>query len=418
MADHKTANRIGFFILGLTNNFGYVVMLAAAFDLLKSNHVTQDRNISDGNSTSYCNPHSTSTILLADTIPSLLIKLSYPFLLLRIAASHKCLAIAFLSGASFLVTGFAGNETVIFIGVILASTSAGLGESTYLTNIPLYGDVSLSGWSMGTGASGLLGAMAYAVMRMLLSIKVIMIILLVIPLSMLLAYFCVIVPTDDQIDTTTQSTTTGSTESNPDEDERDSLLSGRTGERNYGTSEIGETPGESDFNFKAKLRSMPGLAKYFFPLLLVYFAEYFINQGLYELIYFPEVSYLDHAAQYSWFQVSYQLGVLISRSSLDLFKIKNLWTMSVLQALNALLFLSHAAKLIHIPGFHITILLIIYEGLLGGFTYINTYHRLKNELPRERREFSMGVVTIADSIGIVTAGLIALPVHEALCKLY
>uniref|UniRef100_A0A6G1SKS4 Battenin n=1 Tax=Aceria tosichella TaxID=561515 RepID=A0A6G1SKS4_9ACAR len=122
--------------------------------------------------------------------------------------------------------------------------------------------------------------------------------------------------------------------------------------------------------------------------------------------------------QYRWYQTTYQLGVMISRSSLDLFRIKQIWTMSVLQAVNAVLFLAHVTKLIHIPSFYLVLAIVVYEGLLGGFTYVNTFYRMKKELPADKHEFGVSTVTIADTLGIVMAGLVAIPAHDAICSLY
>lgn len=447
------ANRLGFTILGLTNNFAYVIMLSAAYDLLKQ--ISNNNNVNPdiiNNSTvtePYCNEHSTSTILLADTLPSLATKLVYPFLLVGIPTAYKAIGTAFLSAISFIITGLTTTEVFIFTGVVCASFSSGLGESTYLSNTPLYGDVSLSGWSMGTGGAGLLGAALYALLTMILPIKYIMIIMLIVPLGMILSYFCLLQPINDHnnsdpfssqnqvlppsdrdspgsevFNMAAKSASTARDNSSKETAQQEQPFSRSNQEvRYYGGSSNGNEqlvapPPPPLDSMKAKFFYLPRLAKYFLPLLLVYFAEYFINQGLFELIYYPEVTFFSHAEQYRWFNVSYQLGVFISRSSLDLFRIKNIWAMSLLQAANAILFLAHASKLIHIPSFYIVITLIVYEGLLGGFTYVNTFFRVKKEVAPDRQEFCISAVTTADSLGIVFAALLALPVHKALCKLY
>lgn len=427
-------------------------MLSAAYDLLKqishSNEPHHDHtsptsplsisNFSDANrtlpynqvgNTSYCNEHSTSTILLADTLPSLATKIVYPVLLVGVPTFYKAIATALLTAVAFIITGLSSGQVLIFIGVVCASLSSGIGESTYLSHTPLYGDVSLSGWSMGTGAAGVVGAASYALLTMYLSIKLIMLMMLVVPAAMLVAYFYIVQPVDEgrgQIgDSYSPPDASTQVVSSLSQDEETIEIA--NGSRGYGANDPfgssirrvdSNTQSEESFNFRDKIQYLPSLAKYFLPLLLVYFAEYFINQGLFELIYYPEITKLDHPAQYRWFQVSYQVGVMISRSSLDLFRIKNLWAMSILQVVNALIFLAHASKLIHIPSFYIVIFIIIYEGLLGGFTYVNTFFRVKKEVKPDRREFCISTVTIADSLGIVMAAIVALPTHEALCQLY
>lgn len=51
--------------------------------------------------------------------------------------------------------------------------------------------------------------------------------------------------------------------------------------------------------FKNFLVLLKQLSKYMIPLFLVYYAEYFINQGLFELAYFPNDRVIpDHKNQY------------------------------------------------------------------------------------------------------------------------
>lgn len=50
----------------------------------------------------------------------------------------------------------------------------------------------------------------------------------------------------------------------------------------------------------------------------------------YELIEFDGI-WLTHAEQYRWLQVDYQIGVFISRSSVNLVTINKIWIMAVLQ---------------------------------------------------------------------------------------
>ena len=74
-------------------------------------------------------------------------------------------------------------------------------------------------------------------------------------------------------------------------------------------------------SFLSKLRLVLPLWKYMIPLFIVFFAEYTINQGLYEPLYY-ESSSLSLAEQYMWFQVDYQVAVFLSRSSVNIFKLR------------------------------------------------------------------------------------------------
>jgi len=52
----------------------------------------------------------------------------------------------------------------------------------------------------------------------------------------------------------------------------------------------------------------------------------------YELIQFDGIK-LTYGEQYRWLQVDYQIGVFISRSSVNLVSINKIWIMSVLQVI-------------------------------------------------------------------------------------
>ncbi|MPC10984.1 Battenin [Portunus trituberculatus] len=89
-----------------------------------------------------------------------------------------------------------------------------------------------------------------------------------------------------------------------------------------------------------------------------------------ELVYFPEDrTWLDHHAQYRWYQVTYQVGVMVSRSSVNFVHVNHIWKTSVLQ------------------------------------------------ISEPNKEYALGVTTLADSLGITVAGLIAIPIHNAICSL-
>lgn len=60
---------------------------------------------------------------------------------------------------------------------------------------------------------------------------------------------------------------------------------------------------------------------------------------------------------------------------------------------------------------------VLWEGLLGGGAYVNTFYRMSKEVPEHKRNFALGVVCVADAIGIALAGVFAIPTHNAICEL-
>lgn len=135
----------------------------------------------------------------------------------------------------------------------------------------------------------------------------------------------------------------------------------------------------------------------------------------FELVYFKNI-WLDQPSQYRWLQVDYQIGVFISRSSVNLVKIDKIWLMSVFQLINVGIFLAEVITFFS-PSIWIVFGIVFWEGLLGGGAYVNTFYRMSKEIPEDKRNFALGVVPVADAIGIALAGVFAMPVHNGLCKL-
>ncbi|XP_067647801.1 battenin-like [Eurosta solidaginis] len=378
-----------YWILGLCNNYGYVVMLSAAHDIIAQfQHAPEDNSTTeteDDNSRK-CHLVSTGAILLADILPSLSVKIIIPFLPFWV--NFKTLLAIILSASGFLLVGFATAEWMALLGVVITSASSGIGEPTFLSYSSQFNKNVVSTWSSGTGGAGVIGSLSYASLRALsLSPRDTMLVMLFFP-ALEAFTFWVILRKPALIPLT--STTLESTEE---------LVSD-------------EKPLQ---DFKEKMLYIKKLFPYMLPLALVYFFEYFINQGLFELVYF-ENSSLSQASQYRWFNVDYQIGVFISRSSVNLYKIKKIWLMAVFQFINVAYFLTEAIYF-YTPSIWITLVVVLWEGLLGGGAYVNTFYRMSKEITPGRRRFAMAMVTQSDAYGIALAGFLAIPLHNAICSL-
>ncbi|CAH3033084.1 unnamed protein product [Porites evermanni] len=397
-------NLIGFWLLGLCNNFGYVVMLSAAHDILAVNstdqaaatnssmsELTQSSNVSDGLE---CNPLSTGTVLLADILPTLIIKITAPFYMQKIKYSIRIVICVLFAFASFFVVAFSHVLWFSLLGVVFASISSGFGEITLLSYSAYFDKDVVSTWSSGTGAAGVFGALAYAGFTSAgVSPRNTVLIMNVIPFTLGISYWFIL-------------------EQPRSVREEEPLLS-NAGNDSVAETEPGDHPSNS-LSLKSKLDITKSLLKYMLPLFFVYFAEYSINQGLVTFLSFREYT-LALPNLYAKYQVDYQIGVLISRSSVNIFPIHRIWLLAVLQNVNLVVLLCEA-YFHFLPSVWIMFVIILYEGLLGGACYVNAFYRISKEIKQEYREFSMGVASMADSCGIALAGAVALPTHNALCS--
>lgn len=381
-------NLVAYWLLGLCNNYGYVVMLSAANDILHTQggdaDVHNDVPVYDGNGTDHrdCNYISTGAILLADILPSLIIKLIAPFLPFFV---HVRVGICIvLASAGFLVVAFSTGQWMSILGVIVTSFSSGLGEVTYLQYSSFYDKDVVSTWSSGTGGAGVFGALSYAALNKL-GLRNALLIMLIVPVTMGISFWGILKSPEERNELSTQ--------------------------HNVNEEEI-KNPKSA---FMKKIKQVPGLLKFMIPLGLVYLFEYFINQGMFELINFDNF-FIDSKEQYRWLQVDYQIGVFISRSSVNLIHIKKIWLMSVLQLINVAIFTTEAV-FYYVPTFWIVLVLTLWEGLLGGAAYVNTFYKISTDVPEEDKQFSMGVTSFADAIGITFAGIFSMFAHNAICDL-
>jgi battenin len=156
---------------------------------------------------------------------------------------------------------------------------------------------------------------------------------------------------------------------------------------------------------------------YMIPLFLVYFAEYVINQGVTPTLLFPldESPFTEYRAFYPMYAALYQTGVFISRSSLPFVRIrKSLYLPSLVQV-GILAMLTLHAMFPFLPSVYVVFVIILIEGLIGGLVYVSAFADIREEVPVEEREFSLGVVALADSVGILCAGVVGAALETGLC---
>ncbi|TKA62988.1 hypothetical protein B0A49_08783 [Cryomyces minteri] len=146
---------------------------------------------------------------------------------------------------------------------------------------------------------------------------------------------------------------------------------------------------------KANLaRSRSLFFPYMLPLLLVYIAEYTINQGVAPTLLFPVGSspFTHYRAFYPTYNAIYQVGVFISRSSTPFFRVHNLYVPSFLQIVNLIVLTLHAL-FDFIPNVYYIFAVVFWEGLLGGLVYVNTFAEITDKVKQEDREFSLGATS-------------------------
>eukprot|EP01134_Creolimax_fragrantissima_P006248 CFRG6248T1 len=384
---------IGFWIFGLCNNYPYVIMLSAATYILEKEEHT-----------------STGVILLADIIPALLVKVAAPFFMHLLPYHLKVGVVITSCFLSFIVVAYSYTIWLSVTGVCLASFSSGFGEITFLSLTHYFDKSTVSAWSSGTGMAGAAGALSYLALVLVLSPRVTLLIMCCVPGVMSITYIYVVysmqrsqkAPFGSPL---VPSESLSSAESNVGDDE-EILINERIAE----DVSFGSPGSFADMSLKQRLKLIWPLLEWMIPLFSVYYAEYSINQGLLEHVWWTTFS-LSKQHQYVLFQAMYQVGVFISRSSVPWIRIERTWVLALLQVLNLVFLLLD--NIFHIvPNVEIYCLCIFYEGLLGGAAYVNSFYSISTKVEPSYREFALGVTSVADTCGITFAAVSSIALNH------
>lgn len=320
----------------------------------------------------------------------------------------------------------------------MASLSSGGGELSFLGLTHYYGPFSLAAWGSGTGGAGLIGAGLYVLLTSTigLSVKTSLLASAFLPVIMLLSFF-VILPqgplrrthsTKGYIDVPTIDIDSEDISELPTDAASQSLLApgpSIAAEAYHTHSPRPASPALSHSKkptFRQNFRRARALFfPYMLPLLIVYIAEYTINQGVSPTLLFPisgdhphNPPFRRYREFYPFYNLLYQIGVFISRSSTPFIRIHNLYLPSFLQIMNLSLMITQSL-LNWMPNVYFIFVVVFWEGLLGGAVYVNTFAEIMDQVPDSEREFSLGATSVSDSGGICVAGFIGMVLEGVLC---
>ncbi|KAL0226227.1 hypothetical protein P9112_013551 [Eukaryota sp. TZLM1-RC] len=319
------------------------------------------------------------------------------------------------------------------LGCVIAMGSASaMGESIILCFLKQYpGDYKLvSAWGTGTGLSGVTGA-GYSLVAQLFEVSddVAFMYLLPTVLVYIIGFFFMIAPPVPVIKQgfifCKETFRLG------DSDPRrlaknqpqlvakleQSMVLNQSPTDNTPLLEDSEDPSNDvkDAGFARFWRVLTTIKYETFNLFMVYILEYVIITTLArnaldesEVIKPKDLSEFVLKHFYKIVQVAYQITVLISRSSLPVVHIPYIGTITLFQFINFCLFLTQD-YLRYIPPLGL-LGIVLWTGLLGGCSYINTFHILlsTNKLNQKDREYGINMTALAVAIGIAASSLIDL----------
>eukprot|EP01117_Protostelium_nocturnum_P008131 TRINITY_DN2900_c0_g1_i1.p1 TRINITY_DN2900_c0_g1~~TRINITY_DN2900_c0_g1_i1.p1 ORF type:complete len:441 (+),score=125.29 TRINITY_DN2900_c0_g1_i1:76-1398(+) len=380
----------GFFICGLLNNFAYGVMLTA--------------------STKLACGHPPSVILLAAILPGFIATTIAPFFAHLIPYSIRVIFATVLAIVGFALpaisTTLENGFPLTILGVCLASVSSSFGEITFLAYSASYHKRSVSAYSSGTGAAGIAATGSFMLLFFVfkLTLRQTLYVMCPFPILMCISFFFV-------LSTPLPINKTLPIKKNAKEGEDDPLINSS----HYDQSLI---PKES-LTLKDQLWLIVRLLPYTTPLFLVYFMEYYINNTLAPMLLFPDQSISNLRDQYfiyNIYSLLYQVGVFISRSSVELVPIRNLWIPAIAQTLNCLFLLFVVLyHFLHNQWVWLVFGIILFEGLMGGAIYVNTFTRISQDFVGKEKEFCLSATSMSYGLSITLSAASGMITNDPLC---
>jgi len=329
--------------------------------------------------------------------------------------------------ASFLVVAFSQAAAPRLAGLALASIAQQLGEVTFLALCGRKPVGAVGGWASGSGAAGLLGAGSWIILKGALHLPTETSLLWLSPAPLLLSVIYIALlrdPSPVWVQRQEEADAAGLDVLAVDPVEGPKALQSPEVIRQLLEQQVTESEeGKDGLGTARRWATIRALAlPYMLPLVVVYFFEYLMNQAMALPLGFAVTSkagQAKHAAgacsTYRNLQLMYQTGVFLSRSSVHFLPLPVLWPLPVLQGLNAALALVpmvwyHAGGAGVPPPLQAWLLaFFLWEGLLGGATYVNAFTNISKMFSSHRqREFGLGVTSLADNLGVVLAAGTAL----------
>lgn len=435
-------NWVAFWILGLINNFHYCLVLSAADDIASSFGLK-----------SYV-----ALVSWANVVFGVVVRLLNAFVYTNvpyhkrylIAGIQTITGIILVSIAKFLGSNDWIRFLVALVGVVFCGNGSTYGESVSLGFLERFPSRTVGGWSSGTGMSGVLASLVYlGLVACGLSNNLIFIISAPLVLMFWCVYFLVIVQpavdlngdlcianslklaTTDGLNPIAVSSTTEDVETLDVPDDEDLLLNDEIPKSPWLLSSIIGIVAPSAANNLEQWRNRNWDATRAIHaltfsnnlnLLIVYVAEYAVQ--FMAPFSFP-CEMVKHGSSF-WItnsfvvtQFCYQIGVLISRSSLMCVRIRRVSIISAVQVLNALFWFTQA-KLQFVGDSSsetreerfafILFGYMVVVGLCGGASYVNVFFNilespkqtnlrgLRDE--REWRQLSMNIGALYAISGI------------------
>jgi battenin len=362
--------KLAFFLLGLLNNCGYVIVLSAASDLSKKLHREEHMSLFAGCLVFF----------------SIAVKIFNAKYMLKI--HHKIrigIAVGFFLVGVLVIIVALNQESfdLSLVGSSLLGIGVSFGDANIQGFMKGFPPETFSGYASGTGGAGVFGSTYYLILKVS-KFDVSRIFIFLFP-AYIIYFLCFTYVLGLKSDV----------------DKANSM--GVIEETNVHQK-------EAFVNLELSFATLPSILQkiyyYSFFFGLVYFLEYCIFNFLAETVA-GKLTGDDFFVLYAFqiVQCCYQIGVFISRSSLQLFKCRRLEYLAFVQFSFFCLWFGFAT-VINI-GEYLMFTLMLNVGLVAGLTYVNTIYMILSDekISKSEKEVSLNLNSMASDSAILMSSL-------------
>lgn len=322
-----------------------------------------------------------------------------------------------------LVIGLLGVSVSVYVNfvfallmIVIIGSSSSFGESVLLGYQRRYPAEMVGGWSSGTGMAGIAGSLLYILFNAVLIFSNQETFLCLLPTAIiyLMSYGLVLqepIPPKPKIEGVSVNSQDDVVVSENESETQELLLKRVPGQSSSQT--LLETKRQRYWRC-TKLVLWQAT-----NLMLVYFFEYVASVGAADRSEHPGFQHSTNwfvRNSYVLLAFCYQIGVFLSRSSLQVVRIKRVEILTLLQAGNFVLWMLQAQyKMMPIEA---QLPLMFYVGLLGGASYVNVFYNLlhDDDYPEEDRELIINIAALFINVGIMLASAFSLVMAETAWK--
>lgn len=317
------------------------------------------------------------------------------------------------------------------VPTLVIGTGTAFGEANLLGYIRTFPGDYVSGWSCGTGFAGVSGALITLLFK-IKNIKTKFLYLVVTPVGLLFfVCFKIAQVLKDKADANIPQIT-GENPLLIASADTTQVADATIDNKDVSNDQINEDRSKSritiitnekdnkDLNWKNFREGFSVGKRYIINLYLVYYLEYVLFTGLGERVshfgFIEDEMFKDYL--YEYFCLCYQIGVLISRSSLFVLKYINAVEIyTILQIVNLIFWIIEIYTKM-ITTWWILFILQIVVGLFGGASYVGCFYFLleSESIEGQLRELCVNIATMFNDWGILTASLSVLILDNTIMK--